>query len=296
MNRLARLLPWAAAPPPLLLNSLPKSGTHLLSKALDLLPGLQRAPLHLGQTSAHRLVPTPDSDRSGRPGLPPSSPLLVPIGIDWPHPIPLTTLRTALRRIAAGQYATAHLPFSPALAVLLPELGMKSLLMLRDPRDIVVSHARHVARTAKHFLSPTYTPLTPAERITLSIRGLSPPAAAPHDPRLLDIGARCRSVQGWLDQPFNYTTTFEKLVGPQGGGSQTAQRQELTAVAHHLGFSLPEERLAHVARQLFGGTNTFDRGAIGAWRREFDANHRALFKEIAGQLLIEWGYEQDLDW
>jgi hypothetical protein len=41
---------------------------------------------------------------------------------------------------------------------------------------------------------------------------------------------------------------------------------------------------------------TFRRGQIGGWREEFTAEHKALFKEVAGDILIELGYERDHRW
>lgn len=281
--RLLNRLRQPSGPRPFLLNSLPKSGTHLLAKAMDLLPGVQRAPVHFGQTSAARFEQAA-----------PAAATLVPIGIDWPHQVVLASLAETLKHIRPGHYVTGHIPFSAALAALLIHMEMKSLLMIRDPRDIVVSHARHVSKTDKHFLSDLYRPLAPAERITISICGVEP--TDDDGPRLLNIAERCRSVIPWMAQPFNHTTAFEKLVGPQGGGSRAGQRQELEAIVSHLGVHLSAAEIEQAALQVFGGTNTFDRGAIGSWRKEFSPAHKALFKELAGQSLIEWGYEQDLDW
>ena len=41
---------------------------------------------------------------------------------------------------------------------------------------------------------------------------------------------------------------------------------------------------------------TLEKGKPGAWKNFFTAQDRAIFKEIAGQHLIKWGYEKDLDW
>jgi hypothetical protein len=38
------------------------------------------------------------------------------------------------------------------------------------------------------------------------------------------------------------------------------------------------------------------KGQAGNWKTFFNQRDRAIFKEIAGDLLIEWGYEQDLNW
>lgn len=39
-----------------------------------------------------------------------------------------------------------------------------------------------------------------------------------------------------------------------------------------------------------------DKGKRGGWRNLFTARDKQIFKEIAGQALVKWGYEQDLDW
>lgn len=38
------------------------------------------------------------------------------------------------------------------------------------------------------------------------------------------------------------------------------------------------------------------KGQAGNWKTFFSQRDRATFKEIAGDLLVEWGYEQDLNW
>jgi DNA-binding transcriptional ArsR family regulator len=38
------------------------------------------------------------------------------------------------------------------------------------------------------------------------------------------------------------------------------------------------------------------KGQPGGWRKFFTERDRRVFKEIAGELLVKWGYEKDLDW
>ncbi len=39
-----------------------------------------------------------------------------------------------------------------------------------------------------------------------------------------------------------------------------------------------------------------EKGKKGSWRNLFTARDKEIFKQAAGALLIEWGYEKDLDW
>jgi hypothetical protein len=43
-------------------------------------------------------------------------------------------------------------------------------------------------------------------------------------------------------------------------------------------------------------SHTFRSGKKAGWQREFTAQHRRVFAELAGDLLIELGYEPNYDW
>lgn len=38
------------------------------------------------------------------------------------------------------------------------------------------------------------------------------------------------------------------------------------------------------------------KGQQGSWQKLFTPRDKAIFKDVAGQLLIDWGYEKDLEW
>jgi hypothetical protein len=38
------------------------------------------------------------------------------------------------------------------------------------------------------------------------------------------------------------------------------------------------------------------KGQQGSWQNMFTARDKVLFKQVAGELLIKWGYARDLDW
>ena len=49
----------------------------------------------------------------------------------------------------------------------------------------------------------------------------------------------------------------------------------------------------HKAGELVG---PLEKGKQGSWRNLFTIHDRQIFKELAGQALIDWGYEHNLDW
>lgn len=50
-----------------------------------------------------------------------------------------------------------------------------------------------------------------------------------------------------------------------------------------------QEKAADIASSLV-------KGKRGSWRNLFTARDRQIFKEVAGETLVAWGYEEDLDW
>jgi hypothetical protein len=53
------------------------------------------------------------------------------------------------------------------------------------------------------------------------------------------------------------------------------------------------EMLGHIAPAR---SHTFRSGEKSGWRKAFTPEHRRLFREVAGDLLIELGYEKDHSW
>ena len=273
---------------PFLLNSVPKAGTNLLSKAISLLPGVQPRHVSFLPEDVRRQQPPVDGDPL----------VMVSVGADaWLSLAAVESfLRAALLAQKAGPtpYVRGHIPFSPEISALLRRLGLRSVLILRDPRDTALSHVTYVMTNPAHRLHAYYRGLSEAERLSATLRGIA--ASAPGEPLLLGIGERYRLFLPWLRDANTYTTRFEALVGPRGGGSEAAQLAELTAIARHLGLAGDEAILRRVAGDLFGGTRNFRQGASGAWRQAFDAEHKALFKALAGDVLISLGYEADDAW
>jgi hypothetical protein len=293
--------------PGFLVNGVPKAGTHLLAKAVSLFPGVRQGSAHLvGDANflVKALVLFPWIRRGGAhlgtstlalfKERTDSVGVLVPIGVDWPHQVPIDAVRQTLRRLGGGRFATGHVPYSEELVALLADMGMKSLLILRDPRDVVISLTNYVVDRPNHFLHEFYQTLSESERIMYSIKGIEQRSST--TPGLLNIYERYQSVLPWISCELNHTTRFEDLVGPQGGGSLDAQIEELENIARHLNIRRDLQDIKQVSERLFGGTSTFRKGMIGNWRGHFSEEHRNAFKEAAGQLLLELGYEPGYDW
>jgi hypothetical protein len=158
----------------------------------------------------------------------------------------------------------------------------------RDPRDVVLSMVNFLAgRTAKGYGNfnefPVFNRILQA-RGTLEEQ-LNYALSDPSFP-----GYRAYENALWLlNHPDVCKVSFEELVGPQGGGSATAQ---LAAVRRVVGFlGLDADPGAVAARLYRRDAFSFFKGQIGSWREVFTPRHCELFYKRSGDILSPYGYE-----
>lgn len=242
-------------------NGLPKAGTHLLRRSLDLMPGI---------------------DNSG-----------------WQingHSMSSVMMERIVDRVRAGYYIWGHVPHDRAVADMLRRYLVQMIVIVRDPRDVAVSHFQFVDRTYKQHHLHTYYRKLPDDsaRLMTSISGL--PATAEHRIGLDSIRTKYTRYLAWQEEGA-LIVRFEDLIGAAGGGDDDRQSAAVAAIADHLQLPLEQSQLAAVAQSVFHrGSNTFRRGVIGEWPRQFSDHHRAEMKLQAGDILIQLGYESNESW
>ncbi len=183
--------------------------------------------------------------------------------------------------------------------------NLKVIFLYRDPRDMVCSFANYMKRPQGSPWKARHLSFEQLITDLICNTGESIYATEKkciwNDPLLKTISNITGFYQlymGWQDQKNIdiYVTSFEKLIGKAGGGSNRVQFQEIKNITMFLGLSLTPEEIQAIACSLFGGSNTFFKGQVGAWKDYFNEEHKRIFKEIAGDLLIELGYESDYNW
>ena len=167
----------------------------------------------------------------------------------------------------------------------------KIVFITRDPRDIVVSTCFAMFNDTSQKV-PFFRNKNIKEAITSLIEGYLAFEGALSHP---NINTFFRSKLKWRDQSSTYQTTFEKIVG-----SRELREQEIKNIAKHLDIELTDETLKDCVDNLVGSNELypgqFRKGIIGDWKNHFIEDHKKLFKKVAGKLLIEEGYEKDLEW
>lgn len=278
--------------PVLFANSFPKSGTHLLTQVLQGFPALG---------------PAVDS------GLP----AIVTFRPDTGQQLPLEDILHNLQRLLPGDIAFGHLHALPEVIRFLTRddasIHVASYFILRDPRDVAVSHVHYITEMEPdHIHHRYYTQELKNfdERLRTSILGLSKQSMEQSGEQsgeqsmersvecsipFPDIRQRFEPFLGWLEQPRVLVLRFEDFF--------THREHELGRVLDHAvaaGFPLARSRTEGL-RLLEQSINpsrspTFHSGKIGSWKSQFSPENKSLFKEIAGDLLIQLGYETDNAW
>ena len=195
--------------------------------------------------------------------------------------------------------ASAHLFARPDAAKRVCSPRFVPYFIFRDPRDVVVSHVFYVTdMEARHVHHDYYQSLPDFDaRLRVSILGRPDMNTRPEPGRRVEfsnIADRFAPYLGWLDQPEVLTIHFEDLIH-----DRTAT---LTRIMDHLLARSP----IPTTRQLIldaletsinpKKSPTFRSGKTGEWKKHFTDEHKKIFKDVAGELLIKLGYEKDGNW
>lgn len=91
-----------------------------------------------------------------------------------------------------------------------------------------------------------------------------------------------------LVNPFDEMTKLWKFLGVKKVGKSLA-RDIQTEMASNPDEEWQERRNEDIASFL-------PKGQAGNWSRLFTVRDKVIFKDVAGAMLVKWGYEKDLEW
>jgi hypothetical protein len=267
--------------PRLVLISFPKSGTHLIEKVLLELGFVKKffISYETGETTDEII----------------DDPILV--GIGSPRKRSYSEMRDLFSRIGPKEFTIGHLPYSTGAHELLDELNIKKILMLRDPRDAVVSQLFWINNPVHPFYPYISRMKSEEERLMFCIKGIPTEKTETGEAVFIDMRERIKLIMPWIDDPDCLVVRFEELIGPRGSGTLEDQKDTIRKICTHVYSSITETEIDRVAARVFDASSfTFRKGQIGGWENHFTPSHRDEFKRLAGSLLIDLGYEKDLDW
>jgi len=91
-----------------------------------------------------------------------------------------------------------------------------------------------------------------------------------------------------LESPFQEMTRLWKFLGVKKVDSSLEEKIKAEMESN------PDEEWQ--AKRDEGIASFLPKGQAGNWERLFTAKDKSVFKEVAGEMLIKWKYEQDTDW
>jgi hypothetical protein len=159
----------------------------------------------------------------------------------------------------------------------------------RDPRDTMLSLVNYLCGRTRDGISATnhlavfssilLAKETLAERLTYALADDHFPCQA----------GDFKRMQWLLHHPSVCSTSFEELVGPDGGGSAESQLRATERLISFLGVT--DRSAADVASVLFNrNAFSFFQGQAGAWRDAFTAQHHRMAENCFGEVLALYGY------
>ena len=252
--------------PTLLGISFPKSGTHLLDQILlgfsNVAPYAKRL---------HSFYAEYEGE-SGRKHTPEHA-------VAW------------INSLGSRDIASAHLFARSEIIQQVCSSSFIPYFIFRDPRDVAVSHVFYVTDIETTHVHHNYYKSLPDfdSRLRVSILGM-PDATV----EFLNIADRFVPYLGWLEQPAVMKIQFENLVN-----DRTAT---LNRIIDHFLAGVPLQTPRNlILNSLESAINpnkspTFRSGKTGEWKKYFTDEHKNIFKDVAGDLLVRLGYETSNDW
>lgn len=251
--------------PPVLANSFPKSGTHLLLQIVEALPNTRNYDTFIASMPSITF-----KERSHK------------------------AHHRLINRIVPSEVITAHLFYQPNFEELLSKKNCVHFFIFRDLRDIVISEAHYLAKMNRwHRMHPYFKSLnTLNEQISASILGVDQ-SDFPYD--YPDVAKRFSKYNQWLQSSNVFTIKYEDLISRH-------RREFLRKMAAHYAknsdSNIVIENVVHTMEKNIAPerSHTFRRGGTGGWKATFTDDHKSQMKQKAGDLLITLGYEKNKSW
>jgi len=196
-----------------------------------------------------------------------------------------------LESLRPRDVASAHLFARPDAVAHACSPKFIPYFIFRDPRDVVVSHVFYVTDMESRHVHHSYYQSLPDFDARLKASILGRPDA---DVEFLNIAERFAPYMDWLNHPEVLTIHFEDLINDR--------LQTLTRIMDHfvnrVPLQTPRNLILDSLESAINPTKspTFRSGKTGEWKKHFTTEHKKIFKDAAGDLLVKLGYEKDNDW
>jgi tetratricopeptide (TPR) repeat protein len=201
----------------------------------------------------------------------------------------LLALPSLTNRVYVG-----HIWYSEDLAKKLSSIP--KIVLIRDPRDNVISYTNFMDRIAKGGLVEEYWSKKEwDEKLSTMIFGLNIRLRWKTYPSVFN--SYLNHALKWAG-PNTLIVRYEDIIGTRFGGNDKTVIKTMKSIMDFIGVQIDEETLAGRIAQGSdpSKSDTFRFGGKGNWRQEFKPHHVTQMKAVAPTLVSTLGYELDENW
>ena len=197
-----------------------------------------------------------------------------------------------LKNIPNGVIGWGYLEATKENVSFLASSGRVNYFIYRDPRDMLVSQVFFATDMyEEHGMHAYYKSLPDfSARLKVAITGIDQDGL-----RMVSVRQRYEGVFQWLEQKNVMCIRFEDLIN-----NRDVTLNAMLDEVEKTGYKIPtprEEAMKILVDAIQPKkSHTFRSGKTGGWREHFTDEHKKLFKEVAGDLLVKLGYEKTNDW
>jgi len=276
--------------------SIPKCGTHLMKKCLDL---LNAKDIHYSYNQKYTYLEwsIPKAIKDNQRLAPDYVRGMYDTRTAGKWPL---FLMQQMKFNKGSRSFSDHWSYTSEAEELFYQCTTANFFIIRDPRDMIVSMA-HFLHKGPQDLSVDVNALI-FDFIDGRMKSFVPWGVGINEayPLLYSHGITdfYKLYLKWMEARKFLTVKFEDLVGPNGGGSLETQLRTIKCIAEHLNIVRTDQDICNVAQNLFGKSSTFREGKIGSWRNHFTQEMIRAYKKVPGacKLLVDLGYEKDDAW
>jgi hypothetical protein len=187
--------------------------------------------------------------------------------------------------------ASAHLFARPEAVRRVCSPAFIPYFIFRDPRDVVVSHVFYVTDMEARHVHHEYYASLPDFNTRLNVSIVGRPNTNIEFP---NIAERFTPYLDWLKYPEVLSIHFEDLIHDRASALTRIMDHFLARVS----IQAPREQILDSLEASINPNRspTFRSGKTGEWKKYFTAEHKKLFQDVAGDLLVRLGYETNNDW
>jgi hypothetical protein len=272
-----------------IVNTVPHSGTHLVSSILDIIGYSHALQFHWKTLSYKKVgINWRTSMLPGNNGMNNMEEKFY-VSVATPQLVRADLIKNIIKKINNNKYLLSHIPYSDIFSDMLTDSHFKGISIIRDPRDMCLSMLNHIETRPHHLAFDALYNNLPSrkERLEAIAEGTKIQTTGGNR----SFGNLKKMVESMLpwEKPDNFILLkFEDLVGAKGDGLADVQFQSINKILNHL--NVEHFVVEEIANNSFGKSGTFRKGKVNRWKTELNEDEKEIFKKH-DDFIVSLGYE-----